>query len=49
MTVETTQPGVQIYTSNFLSGQEGKQGVKYERHSGVCFETQSWPDAINQV
>lgn len=48
MTVETTQPGVQIYTSNFLSGQKGKQGVEYGRHTGVCFETQNWPDAINQ-
>jgi len=48
MSVETTQPGVQIYTSNFLSGQKGKQGVEYGRHTCVCFETQNWPDAINQ-
>jgi len=48
MNVETTQPGVQIYTSNFLSGQKGKQGVEYGRHTCVCFETQNWPDAINQ-
>ena len=49
MTVDSTQPGVQIYTANFLSGQKGKSGVDYERHSCVCFETQNWPDAINQV
>lgn len=41
MVVESTQPGVQIYTANFLSGQKGKSGVEYGRHSCVCFETQN--------
>lgn len=49
MSVSTDAPGVQFYTSNFLSGQEGKLGVKYDRHTALCLETQNWPDAINHV
>lgn len=45
--VDTTAQGVHFYTSNYLSGEEGKQNVIYPRHSAVCFETQNWPDAIN--
>jgi len=49
MKVETTCPGIQLYTSNFLSGEQGKKQVKYHRHSALCLETQNWPDAINHV
>ncbi|XP_029963228.1 galactose mutarotase [Salarias fasciatus] len=48
--VSTSQPGVQFYTANVLDGSiEGKSGVRYGKHSSFCLETQSWPDAVNQV
>ena len=46
--VYTDQPGVQLYTGNFLDGSYiGKNGVPIQKHSGVCLETQAWPNAIN--
>jgi aldose 1-epimerase len=49
MTVETTEPGVQFYTGNFLDGTfTGRHGVKYEQRSGFCLETQHFPDSPNQ-
>ena len=45
--VSTDRPGVQLYTGNFLSGEEGKNGAHYPRRGGVCLETQCWPDAIH--
>jgi aldose 1-epimerase len=49
LTVETTQPGVQFYSGNFLNGAfTGRHGVKYEKHSGFCLETQHFPDSPNQ-
>jgi len=49
MTVETTEPGVQFYTGNFLDGTyTGRHGVKYEQHTGFCLETQHFPDSPNQ-
>lgn len=47
MEIHTTQPGVQFYTANFLSGLSGKRGVVYNRHSGLCLETQHFPDSVN--
>lgn len=47
MEVHTTQPGVQFYTGNFLNGLAGKEGVGYNRHSGLCLETQHFPDSVN--
>jgi len=47
--VETTEPGVQFYTGNFLDGAiTGKNGVVYNRRSGFCLETQHYPDSPNQ-
>jgi len=46
--VYTTQPGVQLYTGNFLFGQEGKGGKTYPKRSAVCLETQHFPDSVNQ-
>jgi aldose 1-epimerase len=46
--VETTQPGVQFYTGNFLDGIAGKQGSVYGKHDGFCLETQSYPDSPNR-
>jgi aldose 1-epimerase len=46
--VLTTQPGLQIYTGNFLDGTiHGKEGRVYERRSAVCLETQHFPDSPN--
>jgi aldose 1-epimerase len=44
----TTQPGLQLYSGNFLRGQRGKGGVAYERRSALCLETQHFPDSPNQ-
>jgi aldose 1-epimerase len=47
--VSTTEPGVQFYTGNFLDGTvKGKGGRAYARRSGLCLETQHFPDSPNQ-
>lgn len=43
----TTQPGLQIYTANYLATMTGKDGKTYTRRSALCLETQNWPDAVN--
>jgi aldose 1-epimerase len=49
MEVFTTQPGIQFYTGNFLNGNlTGKGGKKYIQHSGLCLETQHFPDSPNK-
>ncbi len=48
MEVYTTQPGVQLYTGNFLDGVTGKEGKAYPRRSGFCLETQHYPNSPNQ-
>lgn len=46
--VSTTEPGVQLYTGNFLDGSlTGKAGVPYTYRSGFCLETQHFPDSPN--
>lgn len=48
MEVLTDQPGVQFYCGNFLDGTvTGKKGAKYQRRSGLCLETEGFPDAPN--
>ncbi len=48
LTVETTQPGVQFYSGNFLDGTlKGKHGHVYNKHAGFCLETQHFPDSPN--
>ena len=48
MEVHTTQPGVQLYTANYLDGTlTGKRGVVYQRHMAFCLETQHFPDSVN--
>lgn len=42
MKVWTTKPGVQLYTGNFLQGDE------HPKHAGFCLETQHFPDAPNR-
>ncbi|KAE9586086.1 hypothetical protein Lal_00010054 [Lupinus albus] len=44
----TNVPGVQFYTANYVNGIAGKGGVVYEKHAGLCLETQGFPNAINQ-
>lgn len=49
MEVETTEPGVQLYTANFLDGSRtGKGGVVFGRRCALCLETQHFPDSPNQ-
>lgn len=48
MTVQTTEPGVQFYSGNFLKGQTGKGGKTYAHRSAFCLETQHYPDSVNQ-
>lgn len=47
MSVSTDCPGIQFYSGNFLRGEKGKDGVHYPHRSGVCLETQYYPDAVN--
>ena len=48
MEVYTTEPGMQLYTGNWLSDElVGKNGQVYPERSAVCFETQHYPDSIN--
>jgi len=48
MTILTDQPGLQLYTGNFLDGQQGKGGAIYRKNGAVCLEAQAFPDAIHQ-
>ena len=48
LTVESDQPGVQFYSGNYLDGSvRGKGGKLYAQRSGLCLETQAFPNAIN--
>ncbi|MHC4516979.1 MAG: aldose epimerase family protein [Planctomycetota bacterium] len=49
MEIDTTEPGVQLYTGNFLDGSIiGKGGQAYEKHAAFCLETQHYPDSPNK-
>jgi aldose 1-epimerase len=44
----TTEPGIQFYSGNFLDGSlKGKNGVAFEKYTGLCLEPQHFPDAPN--
>ena len=45
----TTQPGLQLYTANYLDGTPGKGGASYGPRSAFCLETQNWPDAVHHA
>jgi aldose 1-epimerase len=48
METYTTEPGVQLYTGNYLDGSFiGKNGHTYPKRSAFCLETQHYPDSIN--
>jgi len=48
MTVITDQPGIQFYSGNFLDGTGKGKGVTYQKRSGLCLESQCYPDSPNK-
>lgn len=47
--VLTNEPGIQVYTGNFLDGTvTGKKGIVYNQRTGICLETQKYPDTPNK-
>ena len=48
--VYTDEPGIQLYTGNFLDGTvKGKKGIVYPHRASVCLETQHYPDSPNKT
>ena len=48
--VYTDEPGIQVYSGNFLDGTiTGKKGIVYKKRSGICLETQKYPDSLTLV
>jgi len=48
--VSTTEPGVQLYTANYLDGRfAGKGGKAYPQHGAFCLECQHFPDSVNRA
>jgi len=46
--VYTTEPGIQLYSSNFLDGSlKGKNNIVYDKRCAFCLETQHYPDSPN--
>ena len=49
MEVYTNEPGIQVYTGNFLDGKvKGKNGIVYNQRAAICLETQHYPDSPNK-
>lgn len=48
MAVETDCPGIQFYAGNFIVNEKGKDDAVYTKRSGICLETQFYPDSINR-
>ncbi len=47
--VYTNEPGIQVYSGNFLDGKvTGKHGIVYKQRTGICLETQKYPDTPNK-
>jgi aldose 1-epimerase len=47
--VYTNEPGIQVYTGNFLDGTvTGKNGTVYHQRTGICLEVQHYPDSPNK-
>lgn len=50
MEVFTDEPGIQVYTGNFLDGTvTGKNGIAYPQRAAICLETQHYPDSPNKL
>ncbi len=48
MEIFTDMPGLQLYSGNFIvNGTKGKNNAVYQKRSGICFETQLYPNACN--
>ena len=49
MMVYTDEPGIQVYSGNFLDGTvTGKKGISYQKRAAICLETQHYPDTPNK-
>ena len=49
LVVRTTEPGIQVYSGNFLDGTvTGKHGIAYPCRAAICLETQHFPDSPNK-
>lgn len=48
MEVYTTQPGVQLYSANWIDNEQGKGGKKYQKRWSFCLETQHFADSVNK-
>ncbi len=47
--VFTSEPGIQVYSGNFLDGSvTGKKGIVYKLRTGICLESQKYPDSPNK-
>ncbi len=47
--VYTNEPGIQVYSGNFLDGTvTGKKGIVYNQHAAICLESQHYPDSPNK-
>lgn len=50
MEVYTELPGLQLYSGNFLNGKvRGKENCYYRKGAGICFESQFFPDSVNNM
>ncbi len=47
LTLEADQPGVQFYSGNFMDGKAHGKGATYAQYTGLCLETQKFPNSIN--
>ena len=47
MVVYTDCPGVQFYAGNYIIDEAGKDGVHYTKRTGICLETQFYPDSVH--
>jgi len=47
MSCLTTKPGIQFYSGNMMQGETGKGGAIYSARTGLCLETQYWPNSVN--
>lgn len=49
LSVYTDEPGIQVYTGNFLDGTvTGKKGIVYNQRTAICLESQHYPDSPNK-
>ncbi len=48
MEIHTTQPGIVLYTANYLGGDLSAAGVAYQKHAALCLEAEHYPDSPNR-